>query len=427
MTRTFSEEDIAALVAVRSVIADAAHHPGRQAAIKAIDRLGEDPVTVTHAPIDPDEFDAGLQRILDALVDPGGPPEAVAPGCADCEKRKQADDRFMRQMLGPSELALEEPPHDDGCRCTACCREKFSKQSALRPPEELVGALHDRIHPTSGPLLSATPIATQRHVRHQLFDSTCEAVKHWECSDCHETAKTSPDQMRHPCGRCGGWMDRPTSDTPCHVCGARFSWEKSVDMNVPCNGITRTITTCGSDDCRGAVMRTNRPADKPRLLAKRGDAVRHPKHGWYAIVQGVDGDSLWLSISGVPGVQRELASDVEVIARDTHPPDERVEVGSLYAVKWTNPVGKSGLGAERAQRAYLERSHNEVPRQEGWTYEIVPATDGDKEYKFERDYVPAAWLYEASALIMDAVHRAGHGVCGETCWKCKAERFLEGL
>lgn len=162
MTKTISDADIAALVAIRSVIADAAHHPGRQAAIEAIDRLGEDPVTVTHAPIDPDEFDAGLQRILDALVDPGGPPEAVAPGCADCEKRKQADDRFMRQMLGPSELA------------------KFSKQSALRPPEELVGALHDRIHPTSGPLLSATPIATQRHVRHQLFDSTCEAVKHWE-------------------------------------------------------------------------------------------------------------------------------------------------------------------------------------------------------------------------------------------------------
>ncbi len=27
-----------------------------------------------------------------------------------------------------------------------------------RPPEELVGALNDRIHPTSGRLLNATPI-----------------------------------------------------------------------------------------------------------------------------------------------------------------------------------------------------------------------------------------------------------------------------
>jgi DNA-binding transcriptional regulator YiaG len=33
---------------------------------------------------------------------------------------------------------------------------------AARPPEELVGALQDRIHPTSGRLISAKPIATTR-------------------------------------------------------------------------------------------------------------------------------------------------------------------------------------------------------------------------------------------------------------------------
>jgi len=32
-------------------------------------------------------------------------------------------------------------------------------ETALRPPEELVGALHDRIHPTSGRLIHSSPIA----------------------------------------------------------------------------------------------------------------------------------------------------------------------------------------------------------------------------------------------------------------------------
>jgi hypothetical protein len=38
---------------------------------------------------------------------------------------------------------------------------KLSEETrAPRPPEELVGALQDRIHPTSGRLLAAKPIAT---------------------------------------------------------------------------------------------------------------------------------------------------------------------------------------------------------------------------------------------------------------------------
>lgn len=48
-TRTISATDIAALQAVRSVIADATGHPGQQAAVEAIDRLAApepDPATV---------------------------------------------------------------------------------------------------------------------------------------------------------------------------------------------------------------------------------------------------------------------------------------------------------------------------------------------------------------------------------------------
>lgn len=404
MTRAITEDDIAALVAVRSVIADAAHHPGRQAAIEAIDRL------------------------------------ASAASCAECEKRKQADDRFMRQMLGQSrslipedlqraaeqlarELALEGPSRNDGCRCAACCREKFAKL----PPETWDRTSTDALDKARGTVVTVTdadleslrqarnllwsktsgttrsevmePIraiirillaagvagpadggkssavileqaiepwksiggSAQRFVRHQLLD----AVKRWECSDCHDTAETSPDQMRHPCGRCGGWMDRPTRDTACQVCGARFSWEKSVDMNVVCNGGTRTVTTCGGIECRLAVARTNETAPAPRL----------------------------------------------------------------YAVKWTSPEGRSGLGAERAGRAYLERSMSDRPeaaRQPGWTYEIVPAPEGDQPYKFDRDYVPAAWLDEACQLIR-AAETGSHDFPGDDCWQCKAEQFLESL
>jgi hypothetical protein len=45
-------------------------------------------------------------------------------------------------------------------------RPKLSKEAGAarvpRPPEELVGALHDRIHPTSGRLLATRPIATSQ-------------------------------------------------------------------------------------------------------------------------------------------------------------------------------------------------------------------------------------------------------------------------
>lgn len=40
--------------------------------------------------------------------------------------------------------------------------EEARAARAPRPPEELVGALQDRIHPTSGRLLAAKPIATTR-------------------------------------------------------------------------------------------------------------------------------------------------------------------------------------------------------------------------------------------------------------------------
>lgn len=58
----------------------------------------------------------------------------------------------------------------------------------------------------------------------------------------------------------------------------------------------------------------------------------------------------------------------------------------------------------------------------------MPAPNGDKEYKFERDgYVPESWFDEARGLIGTMVAYGDHGLCGNGCWKCKAERFLESL
>ena len=56
-------------------------------------------------------------------------------------------------LLGRGEARRVSPPmHAEEARAAR----------APRPPEELVGALQDRIHPTSGRLLAARPIATAR-------------------------------------------------------------------------------------------------------------------------------------------------------------------------------------------------------------------------------------------------------------------------
>lgn len=56
-------------------------------------------------------------------------------------------------LLGPGDGRRVPPPTlSAGARSTR----------APRPPEELVGALQDRIHPTSGRLLAAQPIASSR-------------------------------------------------------------------------------------------------------------------------------------------------------------------------------------------------------------------------------------------------------------------------
>lgn len=46
-------------------------------------------------------------------------------------------------------------PLSDGLKRIA--KEEIVKRTPP-PPEQLVGALHDRIHPTSGPLIKATPL-----------------------------------------------------------------------------------------------------------------------------------------------------------------------------------------------------------------------------------------------------------------------------
>lgn len=56
-------------------------------------------------------------------------------------------------LLGAGEVRRLPPPK---------LSEEARAARAPRPPEELVGALQDRIHPTSGRLLAAKPIATTR-------------------------------------------------------------------------------------------------------------------------------------------------------------------------------------------------------------------------------------------------------------------------
>ncbi|MCU0692925.1 MAG: hypothetical protein MUF54_16115 [Polyangiaceae bacterium] len=56
-------------------------------------------------------------------------------------------------LLGPDEAQRVSPPK---------LSEEARAARAPRPPEELVGALQDRIHPTSGRLLAAKPIGTTR-------------------------------------------------------------------------------------------------------------------------------------------------------------------------------------------------------------------------------------------------------------------------
>lgn len=56
-------------------------------------------------------------------------------------------------LLGPGQARRVSPP---------MLSEEARAARAPRPPEELVGALQDRVHPTSGRLLAAKPIATNR-------------------------------------------------------------------------------------------------------------------------------------------------------------------------------------------------------------------------------------------------------------------------
>lgn len=362
MTRTISDADIAALVAVRSVIADAAHHPGRQAAIEAIDRLQQ------------------------------------APGCAECEKRKQADDKFMSLMFdvgakkadahgdlieaeavrsaaerlraefGPSEAAWAptctacghsgEPSYRRGYipLCSDCgadfreagsttnsgptheeCLRKFdetSERGTFGKTPIVLDALGDEViqqfmwkaDPVSGGVLSskgsrlavginrdgnnviAFPLnpaagkrrevtrldvtvtyvdrdapATQRFVRHQLFDAKCEPAV---CICGHVatytggtpwcgSAQCEADIQRKLASEARAAGDLQTASLRgvvgqgCHVCGALLLNGKSVRMNVTgVAGDVCTITTCGDQECRQAVERTNRMAPESAVTEK---------------------------------------------------------------------------------------------------------------------------------------------------------------
>jgi hypothetical protein len=65
-------------------------------------------------------------------------------------------------LLGPGEARRVAPPK---------LSEEARAARAPRPPEELVGALQDRIHPTSGRLLAAKPIATPAQKTEAIDDA----------------------------------------------------------------------------------------------------------------------------------------------------------------------------------------------------------------------------------------------------------------
>jgi DNA-binding transcriptional regulator YiaG len=103
-----------------------------------------------------------LQRVLAVFrkIDRGA---ASANRAALLGVREDASIPFDLLVNGDYERALALLAPGDGRRASP---PKLSEEAraarAPRPPEELVGALQDRIHPTSGRLLAAKPIATSR-------------------------------------------------------------------------------------------------------------------------------------------------------------------------------------------------------------------------------------------------------------------------
>jgi len=103
-----------------------------------------------------------LQRVLAVLrkIDRGA---ASANRTALLGVREDGSIPFDLLVNGDYERALSLLGPGDGRRVSP---PKLSEEAraarAPRAPKELVGALQDRIHPTSGRLLVAKPIATRR-------------------------------------------------------------------------------------------------------------------------------------------------------------------------------------------------------------------------------------------------------------------------
>ncbi len=103
-----------------------------------------------------------LQRVLAVLrkIDRGA---ATANRTALLSVREDGTIPFDLLVNGEYERALSLLGPGDGRRVSPPkLSEKARAARTRRPPEELVGALQDRIHPTSGRLLAAKPIATSR-------------------------------------------------------------------------------------------------------------------------------------------------------------------------------------------------------------------------------------------------------------------------
>lgn len=94
-----------------------------------------------------EHLDAGVQAIL------------VATGVS--RNYHELDLALLTDLVKQVHRCLLGPGEERRVSSTKLSKEARAAR-APRPPEELVGALQDRIHPTSGRLLAAKPIATTR-------------------------------------------------------------------------------------------------------------------------------------------------------------------------------------------------------------------------------------------------------------------------
>ncbi len=167
---------------------------------------------------------------------------------------------------------------------------------APRPPEELVDALQDRIHPTSGRLIDAKPIVTQPASETAKCEDKCPTCGGSGSVDSSNQYFPSSQGHSLPCPTCNGTGTRPSpekteskpgetvgpSDMTCGVCGTAYIASVRLKEGA---GFVWCIE-CGSlktyASGEGSAWRT--PAAPYRLAPKAADdetdTQRYTRHAW---------------------------------------------------------------------------------------------------------------------------------------------------